>query len=460
MLNWPERLEVGLFQKSRAMGPPWGPVLRFLRYPAAITRDWLTGEINIWAMSLAYTTLLSLVPLLVFTFSILKGLGARGDLRYILHEFFRPMGGAATQLTESVMQFVTNMRGDVLGTIGLAFLVYTVVTTIQKVEASFNFVWRVARPRSFARRFTEYLSVMIVGPILLAVALGLLGSAEHSPFAQWLNAIPPLAWAMEVLGQFVPYVIVTVAFTFMYVFVPNTRVEFRTALIGGVAAGIIWALVGRVFTEVIVYSSHMMAVYTGFAIVLTTLIWVYLSWLILLIGAQLAFYVQCPQYLRHGQETIDLTGSAREQAGLSVMYLIGRDFAAGGTFWTSSGLAAQLDIPSTALAPVLACLERGGLIVATEKEEFLPARDMAGIRLIDVINAIRTRHPGRLMIDMDSLPPAAQVMNDVETAIREELDDRTLKDWIDGTHDEARDEAHGEAPATLQSPRPSPPAAR
>jgi membrane protein len=175
-----------------------------------------------------------------------------------------------------------------------------------------------------------------------------------------------------------------------------------------------------------------MAVYTGFAIVLTTLIWVYLSWLILLIGAQLAFYVQCPQYLRHGQETIELTGSAREQAGLSVMYLIGRDFAAGSTYWTSGGFSAQLDIPTTALAPVLACLERGGLIVATEKEEFLPARDLAGIRLIDIIDAVRTRHPGRLMIDIDSLPPAAQVMNDVETAIREKLDDRTLKDWIDG----------------------------
>src|SRR6202171_982025 len=184
MRNWPERLEVGLFQKSRSMSPPWGPVLRFLRYPAALTRDWLAGDINVRAMSLAYTTLLSLVPLLVFSFSILKGLGARGDLRFILHEFLRPMGSAATQLTESVMQFVANMRGDLLGSIGLAFLVYTVMTTIQKVEASFNFVWRVERPRSFARRFTEYLSVVIIGPILLAVAVGLLGSAVHSPVAQ------------------------------------------------------------------------------------------------------------------------------------------------------------------------------------------------------------------------------------------------------------------------------------
>jgi membrane protein len=438
MLNWPERLEDGLFQKSRSLGPPWGPVVRFLRYPAALTRDWLAGEINVRAMSLAYTTLLSLVPLMVFSFSILKGLGAPGDLRFFLHEFFRPLGGAAEELTTSVMQFVTNMRGDVLGTIGLGFLVYTVITTIQKVEASFNFVWRVERPRSFARRFTEYLSVMIVGPILLAVVVGLLGSAEHSPFTQWLNAIPPLAWTMGLLGRFVPYLIVTIVFTFMYVFVPNTRVEFRAALIGGVTAGIIWALVGRVYTEVIVYSSHMMAVYTGFAIVLTTLIWVYLSWLILLIGAQLAFYVQCPQYLRHGQETIELTGSAREQAGLSVMYLIGREYGAGKTYWTSNGLAAELDIPSIALAPVLACLERGGLIVATEKEEFLPARDLAGILLINIIDAVRTRHPGRLMIDMRCLAAATRVMDDVETAIRKELDGRTLKDWIDGAQDDAR----------------------
>ncbi|MDB6082799.1 MAG: hypothetical protein JWN43_680 [Gammaproteobacteria bacterium] len=434
MLNWSERLEDGLFRKSRDMAAPWGPVLRFLRYPAAITRDWLAGELNVRAMSLAYTTLLSLVPLMVFSFSILKGLGARGDLRYILHEFFRPLGGAATQLTESVMQFVANMRGDVLGSIGLAFLVYTVMTTIQKIEASFNFVWQVVRPRSFARRFTEYLSVTIIGPILLAVALGLLGAAQHSPIAHWLSAVPVLAWSMTLLGQLVPYLIVTLVFTFMYVFIPNTRVNFRAALIGGVTAGIIWALVGKVFTAVIVYSSQMMAVYTGFAIVLTTLIWVYLSWLILLIGAQLAFYVQCPQYLRHGQESVELTGGAREQAGLSVMYLIGRDYGAGKIYWTSHGLAAELDVPSTALAPVLVCLERAGLIVATEKERFLPGRELEGIQLVDVVDAVRNGRPGRLTIDVRTLPSATLVMGQVEAAIRERLGRQSLKDFIAASH--------------------------
>jgi membrane protein len=430
MIKWLEHLEDGLFQKSRNMGPPWGAALRWLRYPAALIRDWLGGELNIRAMSLAYTTLLSLVPLMVFSFAILKGLGARGDLQFVLHEFFRPMGGAGTQLTESVMQFVTNMRGDLLGSIGLGFLVYTVITTIQKIEESFNFVWRVGRTRSFGRRFTEYLSVMILGPILLAVAIGLSGSAERSPFMQWVNAVAPLAEIFGVLGEIVPYLIVTAVFTFMYAFIPNTGVKFRAALIGGVTAGIIWALVGKVFAAVIVYSSQLVAVYTGFAIVLTTLIWVYLSWLILLIGAQLAFYVQFPQYLRHGQEAIELTGSDGERAGMSIMYLIGRDYREGNRFWNAARLAAELDVPSTALAPVLARLERGGLILATEEEQLVPGRDPERILLSEILDAVRNLQIGRLTVEAHGVTAVTQVMCEAESAMRERLGKRSLKDLI------------------------------
>jgi membrane protein len=431
MLNWLDRLEDGLFQKSRSMGPPWGPAVRWMRYPAALVRDWLDGEINIRAMSLAYTTLLSLVPLMVFSFAILKGLGARRELQFILRQFFRPMGNASTQLTDSVMQFVVNMRGELLGSIGLAFLVYTVITTIQKVEGSFNFVWRVVRPRSFGRRFIEYLSVMLVGPILLAVAIALLGLAEQSPLAQWMHAVAPLAGILGVLSGLAPYLIVAAVFTFMYSFIPNTHVQIRAALIGGVTAGIIWALVGRVFTAVIVYSSHMVAVYTGFAIVLTTLIWVYLSWSILLIGAQLAFYLQFPQYLRHGQELIELTGCDREQMGLSIMYLIGRDYAASKDHWNADRLAAEFDVPNIVIAPVLARLERGGLIVATEKEQFVPARDLDGILLAEILDAVRTLQSGRLPIEVRQVPAVTQVMREVQSAMRERLGTRSLKDLLE-----------------------------
>ncbi len=433
MLKWLESLEDGLFVKSRPMGPPWGAVLRFVRYPAALVRDWLRGEIGDRAMGLAYTTLLSLVPLLVFSFSILKGLGARSDLKLLLNEFLRPVGGAAGQLSESVMQFVANMRGGLLSSVGLAFLVYTVVTTIEKVEASFNYLWQVDRPRSFARRCTEYLSVMILGPILLAVALGLLTAAENSLLAKWLGSSPWLAWTLTATGLLLPYVLVTIVFTFMYCFIPNTKVQFRAALIGGVSAGIVWALVGRVFAAFIVYSSQMVAIYAGFAIVLTTLIWVYLSWAVLLLGAQLAFYLQFPQCLRYGHAAIELSANDREQVGLSIMFLVGRDFQKVQTgYWTAARLAAELDVPGGAIAPVLRRLESAGLLVATEKDGFVPGHSLDSIRLCDILQAVLTLHKGRLKLAIRGIGPAISIMRDIDEAMMRRLGERTLQDMLAG----------------------------
>ena len=425
-----DRLQHGLFHRSRNMGPPWGPLLRVLRYPAAIGRDWLAGEISRQAMSLAYTTLLSLVPLLVFSFAILQGLGARTDLHFVLNEFLRPLGSAANELTESVTQSVSNMRGGVLGSIGLVFLLYSIISTIQKIEASFNFVWRLDRARSLVRRLTEYLSIMLIVPILLAVALGLLGSALDSEAAHWLGSSAHLGWLVHGVIQLLPYAIVTLVFTFMYAYIPNTHVELRAALIGGITGGVIWALVGQIFTALIVYSSRMMVVYSGFAIVLSTLVWVYLSWLILLIGAELAFYVQFPEYLPHGRESIVLTGRAREQMGLAVMYLVARDYADGLTHWNGVRLAADLDVPATSLAPVLASLEKAGFIAVTEQGYFLPGRDPASLRISSVIEALRAPQSNHLAPAGRAAAPAARVMQEVESALERGLGDRSLKDMI------------------------------
>jgi membrane protein len=160
------------------------------------------------------------------------------------------------------------------------------------------------------------------------------------------------------------------------------------------------------------------------------LIWVYLSWLILLIGAQFAFYLQFPQYLRHGQEAIELTGRDREQVGLSIMYLIARDYAAGKTYWTTSRLAVELDIPSIAIAPVVARLEKGGLIVATEREQFVPGRDPAGIWLSDILEVVRTLHIGRLAVVIHSIGPAVDILNGVESAARKTMHQKSLKDLL------------------------------
>jgi membrane protein len=280
------------------------------------------------------------------------------DLEPLVYEVLRPVGERAGEITGQIMDFVERVRGGVLGSVGLAFLLYTVVTTIQKLEAAFNFAWHVERPRSLMRRISEYLSLMVIGPVFLVIVFGLFGAIPVHP-------------TLRALG---PYLFVTGVFTFLYVFVPNTRVRLGPALAGGLTAGVLWAASGAVFAKIVELSTQMVAIYAGFAIFLAALVWIYLSWLILLIGAQLSFYVQNPRYLRAGQAPVRLTSCLRERLALTVMLLVARRFVSGHAPWRQRALAEHLEIPGSALATVIDSLEKAGLVTLTEDEEVLPAR--------------------------------------------------------------------------------------
>src|SRR5580658_10787680 len=157
-----------LFGLASTREGPLGTVLRLLRYPYAVLRDLSRGEINLRAMGLVYTTLLSLIPLLAFSFAILKSFGGHRDLVPIVEQFFAPVGEpAATDLTNRVVQFANRVSSGVVGSVGLALLAWTLIGTIKKVEDSFNFLWHVQQPRSFARRMAEYTTLLIAGPVLL-----------------------------------------------------------------------------------------------------------------------------------------------------------------------------------------------------------------------------------------------------------------------------------------------------
>src|ERR1700739_2091894 len=274
-----------------------GQCLRLLRYPYAVLRDLSRGEINLRAMSLVYTTLLSLIPLLAFSFAILRFFGGHRDLVPIVYEFFRPVGEpAATDLTTRVVQFANRASNGVVGSVGFALLAWTLIGTIKKVEDSFNFLWHVEQPRSFARRLAEYSALLVAGPGRLVGFVGLTQQALSSAPVQEVVRLhlPVLQWLRAAGIALAPYAMVSAFFTALYMLVPNTRVLWRAALTGAVVGGVAWAAVGKAFTGLVVYSSRLTIVYAGFAFVVAGLLWTYFGWLILLAGAQLSFYVQKP----------------------------------------------------------------------------------------------------------------------------------------------------------------------
>jgi membrane protein len=424
-----DRVERLLFDRHHLPVEPANWLLNVLRYPFALVRDLLAGELNLRAMGLVYTTLLSLVPLAAFAFAVLKGLGVHRDLEPLIYEFLRPIGARATELTAQFMDFVDNVRGDVLGSVGLAFLLYTVISTIQKLEEAFNFAWHVERPRSIMRRVSEYLSLMVVGPVFIVVVLSLFGAIGSNDAMAWLTAHEPFGTILRALGLIGPFLFVTGVFTFLYSFVPNTRVRLRSALIGGVVAGLLWAGSGALFARIVAASTQMVAIYAGFAIFLAALIWIYLSWLILLIGAQLSFYVQNPRYLRVGQGHVRLTSALRERLAFTVMLLIARKFVAGEPPWQMRALAEDLEIPGSALATVTRSLEHAGLLTLTEDEELIPARDLEGIELTDILQAVRDerRYDTWLLWRARTEPAADEIANSLEAGMRERISGMTLR---------------------------------
>jgi len=426
--NWLDRYLFGEYSEGTT---PGARALRLLRYPYALLRDLSRGQINLYAMGLVYATLLSLVPLLAFAFAILKSFGADDDLQPIILEFFKPMGDQAGEYTQKVMDVADGISTKLLGSLGLALLLWTLIGTIKKVEDGFNFLWRVEEPRSFARRVTEYVSLLIVGPIVVVSFVALSHNALETATAG-IGRYMPFFERVVAMGEKVsPYFMVATIFTAVYMFVPNTKVKWKPAIIGGVVAGILWAAVGQMFTALVVASTRLTVVYASLAVLIAALLWTYFGWLILLIGAQLSFYVQNRNYLRMGLTELRLSAVQREQLTLKTMYLIGRSYQDGKTRWSVDSLAHELAMPGIAISRVVHALEAAHLITVTDDEWLLPARDLGQISIQEIVDIARNEKAGQVGWRNLKIPAVDAISKTMDDAWRKSCGEMTLRDLVE-----------------------------
>ncbi len=427
-----DRVDAFLWQVGLSERPFWIRVAVIVsRQTYALSRDLINGQLTLRAMSLVYTTLLSVVPLLAFSFSLFKGFGIHNNLKDELYTLTEPLGPKGVEITDKVLEIVNNVEGSLLGTLSLAFFIYTAIAMVQKIESSFNYVWHVARPRALARRVTEYVSVLLIGPIIMAIALSIIASIANDALVAKVAAIEPFGTGMLYAGKILPYLMVVSVFTFLYKFLPNARVRFRSAVIGGVSAGVMWAFVGAIFANFVAGSAQASAIYATFAVAISALIWLYLSWLILLIGAQIAFYSQNPIFLRIGRREPRLSNGLRERIALNSMFLIGAAFREPGTKLNAQNLARQLNIPGLTMGPILNDLEAAGLIATSEDDSLMPGREMARIRLADIVATVREGGETGSLLPPSWSEPVDGLAASLESAMRDVLNDETLSDFLD-----------------------------
>ncbi len=366
---------------------------RLFRFGYAVFRQIKEGGLDYRAMSLVYTSLLALIPLLAVSFSVLKAFGADAYLEPIILEILDPLGEKKGPVAVFILNSVRGLDVGLLGSVGLLSLLYTSISLLEKIEDSFNHIWRKRAnySRGFMRRFSDYLSFVFFGPLLVFSAFGGMSELFHRiPDVQEVKgAVSPLTALFQPM---LPTLIIIAAFTFIYKLIPDASVNTRSALVGGAIAGLSWKLAGWVFSNFMATSAQYHAVYSTFAILILLMVWIYLSWLIVLVGVQVSFFHQHPRYLwlRHGDTR--LSPRLYEQLGLVVMVLIGRRFFHGDPPWKINELASRLELPELCVDDLLQVLTEKGFIMTLggEPEKFAPARDFSTIAVLDVLDAMRT----------------------------------------------------------------------
>ncbi len=427
--NWIDSLIWG--DRLQKYGLPGRIVVGVLRNAYAVLRDIVSGQLTLRAMSLVYTTLLSIVPLLALSFSALKSLGVDKDLEARLYGVFEPLGDKGVEITNNVMTLVNNVNVGVLGGIGLAFFIYTAVTMVQKIEEAFNYVWYVIKPRSFATRLVEYTAVLVVGSLAVAIGIRTLAMLAQDNLVVTIQENTVIAPAFTAINTITPYLVIIAIFTFLYKLMPNTNVRLKSALVGGAVGGFLWVTTSTLFAAFVSTSTNRQAIYASFAVAISALLWLYLNWLILLIGSQVAFYFQNPAYLKIGRREPRLSNAMRERIALNVMYLVAKEFRNPVIGVNLDSLSRAMRIPTITLSTITSRLEAADILTTNEHENLLPGREMSRIKLAEILAVVRQegetgshRNP-RWDAAIDNL---AQTIDDAVAGI---VEDMSLSDLLD-----------------------------
>ncbi|MGV8996421.1 MAG: YihY/virulence factor BrkB family protein [Parvibaculaceae bacterium] len=380
-----------------------------------VVRDLLNGRLSLRAMSLVYTTLLSLVPTIAIAFVVFRTFGYAIYVQDFLAQMLAPLGEQGTDITVRIMEFVDRVNTNVLGTVGFVFLLYTVISLVKKIEAAFNDIWRVESSRSLARQFTDFISMGVLGPLVLFTALGIMAGALSNAYVGTFIDYGPIKFAVTQMSKIVPYVVLIATFTFIYSMIPNTRVNLLSAFVGATVAGIAWGVAGWGFATFVVKSAQYVAVYSAFASLVVFMIWLYASWLILLVGCAISFYFQKRNHLSPSIGLAQLTPRQQSRMAVQTLVLIHEAYERGGKSWTEDTLARRLNLPIESMVAIEAILSSGGFIARSDSQppHLVPAIPAQKVRISDIMACIRANHDvGSISNDLLTHLPKVQSFYD------------------------------------------------
>ena len=356
------------------------------------------------AAALTYSTLLAIVPIMAVVFAIARGFGYN---KYI-ETWFREALSSQPQVAEAIIGFVNSYlvhtkSGIFLG-IGLLFMLWTVIMLISNIEKAFNDIWQVSTPRSIFRTITDYMAMFLLAPIIIVVTSGI--SIMMATFANGIGETLIVGPTLRFFLRLLPYIIMSGVFIALYVFMPNTKVKIRSAIIPGILAGVAMQGLQLVYIHSQIWVTGYNAIYGSFAALPLFMLWVQISWTICLFGAELAYTNQNLEKFAFRASTDDLSHRYRLLLSAYLMTLVCRRFEEGKKPYTALELKLETNIPIRITHDLLENLTRVHLLSEMTNDEkgteavYQPAESTARLSVGMMIDRLEAEGKWKLMPDL------------------------------------------------------------
>lgn len=387
----------------------------FIHFWVLTVKSFIGNRGPVRAAALAYSSLLALVPMLALILTIALGFLRGNDGAKHIETFSKYIVEAVVPSAEATVEsqkatvkkltdFVSEQQTSAVSASAALMLVFIAIMMLARIEDTFNDIWGVSRGRSWFARITQYWAALTLGPVLLVLVIGLTSSSELKSVQEKLLTMPLLIGAItDLLFQFLPFALLSLGFAVFYVLLPNTKVEWRAALAGGVVGGCLWQannLLSVLYVSRVVSNNK---VYGSLGMVPVIMVGLYFSWLILLFGAQVTYSFQNRRAYFQEKQVENLDQLSREFIGLRLMVEIARRFKVGETPPTGTALSDALGVPTRLVGKILSSLISGQLLAESGQGpgSYLPARPLEQITCHDVLLALRASRNGAVATRAD-----------------------------------------------------------
>jgi len=369
--------------------------LNFLKVTLLSLQGFTRDLCQLRASALTLYSLLSIVPVIALLFGVAKGFGFEKKLEQHLLEQSSDQDTMMLQLIEFSQNMLASTKGGVVAGIGIIVLFWTVIKVISNIEESFNHIWKINSNRPLGRKLSDYLSLMMLAPVLL------ISSSSITVFIK-----TQITWLVEVIHlpvfgtklvlyamSFSPLVIMSILFTFTYLFMPNKKVSFKSGIIAGIVSGILYQTVQWAYISLQIGASSYNAIYGSFAALPLFLIWLQVVWMVVLFGCEISFYLHNFESYQHNEKFSGLSFSLKKVIALQVCHLIVKFFADEEKAPNAEQIADKLNLPVSVVQRAISVLMNANLIVelnVLENEELIyqPSSDINNISNKVVIEAI------------------------------------------------------------------------